>query len=207
MGCHADVGGGAVANGERHMLSRIPLRWMIRQCFDCETGILFNASVLAEMGLDLQSLWPKYHAAVRPDSNLCQAIVDKYKDGSLPSLNTRTKAFDIQGEEGQEVEVESLPEYVEDYFDALASINDQLVLNRLWWILEFWPVKIHVLRAGNEKEGEKERWEKILGMNLGKRRAVQDKAPCMHWTVKLRMEKGYEVRSRVSREVGWKIVA
>lgn len=56
MGCHADVGGGAVKNKERHKLSQIPLRWMIRQCFECDTGIIFSAAALAEIGLDVSTL-------------------------------------------------------------------------------------------------------------------------------------------------------
>jgi hypothetical protein len=36
----ADIGGGAVGNDVRHQLSRIPLRWMFRQCFECNTGML-----------------------------------------------------------------------------------------------------------------------------------------------------------------------
>ncbi|PBP26373.1 hypothetical protein BUE80_DR002569 [Diplocarpon rosae] len=59
-GCHADVGGGAVPNGARHMLSRIPLRWMLRQCFECDTGIRFSTVALARTGLDVSSLWPRY---------------------------------------------------------------------------------------------------------------------------------------------------
>ena len=36
MGCHADVGGGAVANEDRHKLSQIPLRWVsiLRKGYD-----------------------------------------------------------------------------------------------------------------------------------------------------------------------------
>lgn len=66
MGCHADVGGGAVANKERHKLSQIPLRWMIRQCFECDTGIIFNTAALAEIGLDVHTLWPTYKRQIRP---------------------------------------------------------------------------------------------------------------------------------------------
>lgn len=62
MGAHPDIGGGAVRNESRHMLSRIPLRWMIRQCFECDTGILFDMARLAEHGLDVATLWPEYRA-------------------------------------------------------------------------------------------------------------------------------------------------
>ncbi|KAI7501833.1 hypothetical protein KC347_g9118 [Hortaea werneckii] len=51
-GCHADVGGGAVGNDVLHKLSQIPLRWMLRQCFECDTGITFHTHRLAEEGID-----------------------------------------------------------------------------------------------------------------------------------------------------------
>ncbi|KAI0081423.1 hypothetical protein K474DRAFT_1656566 [Panus rudis PR-1116 ss-1] len=50
-GAHTDVGGGSVPNGTAHSLARIPLRWMIRQCFSCNTGIVFDAVQLQRAGL------------------------------------------------------------------------------------------------------------------------------------------------------------
>ncbi|KAI9455939.1 hypothetical protein BJY52DRAFT_1384548 [Lactarius psammicola] len=47
-GCHCDVGGGSVPNGTRNSLARIPLRWMIRECFRANTGIQFyHPSILS----------------------------------------------------------------------------------------------------------------------------------------------------------------
>ena len=46
-----DVGGGSVPNGTRNSLARIPLRWMIRECFKCDTGIIFDAAQLQQAGL------------------------------------------------------------------------------------------------------------------------------------------------------------
>jgi hypothetical protein len=37
-----DVGGGSVVNGTRNSLARIPLRWMVQQCFIANTGIMFH---------------------------------------------------------------------------------------------------------------------------------------------------------------------
>ena len=48
-----DVGGGSVENGATAALSRIPLRWMIRQCFECNTGIIFDAVMLQQLGLGI----------------------------------------------------------------------------------------------------------------------------------------------------------
>jgi len=58
-GAHCDVGGGSVLNGTRHALSRIPLRWMIRECFATNTGILFKAVKLRTAGLEPATLYPK----------------------------------------------------------------------------------------------------------------------------------------------------
>jgi len=214
MGCHADVGGGAVPNSERHMLSRIPLRWMIRQCFECETGILFTTAALAETGIDMQSVYPVYQIPKKPVVGPSPGTVERYEKGLLPELVRRVSALGggkkvVNGVGTDEafndkLEIEILPEQVEDHFDALASINDQLVQARGWWILEFWPVKIRVQkRIKNE-----ERWVKVIGMNLGRHRAIRDVEPSMHWTVQLRIgDKGYKIRNRVDKEATWGVVA
>ncbi|KAH9897658.1 hypothetical protein C8Q73DRAFT_787913 [Cubamyces lactineus] len=57
-GCHCDVGGGSVPDETHHALARIPLRWMIRECFRTKTGIRFHAELLKNIGLDPATLWP-----------------------------------------------------------------------------------------------------------------------------------------------------
>lgn len=52
-GCHCDVGGGSVANGTRHSLARIPLRWMIGEYFKTNTGILFHSCMFKQIGCTL----------------------------------------------------------------------------------------------------------------------------------------------------------
>ncbi|CAL3970510.1 unnamed protein product [Diplocarpon coronariae] len=184
-GCHADVGGGAVPNGARHALSRIPLRWMLRQCFECDTGIRFSTVALARTGLDVPALWPRYAAPPPP-----------------PTPATPTP-LDLR------------PEQVEDHFDALCPLNDQLALARLWWALEFWPVKVRVQRR------EDAAWEKRVRMNLGRYRAVRELEPKMHWTVATRVREGsgrgpggtgpgkgvdgYRIRNVVDRDARWVI--
>lgn len=59
-GCHCDIGGGSVPNDTPNSLARIPLRWMIRECFDCKTGIIFDADILRdEIGIDPDNLYPE----------------------------------------------------------------------------------------------------------------------------------------------------
>ncbi|KAL5518743.1 hypothetical protein ACEPAH_426 [Sanghuangporus vaninii] len=58
-GCHCDIGGGSVRNGTRNSLARIPLRWMIRECFRTKTGIIFDKDMLKKnIGLDTDKLHP-----------------------------------------------------------------------------------------------------------------------------------------------------
>ncbi|KAI8981357.1 hypothetical protein BD414DRAFT_443685 [Trametes punicea] len=57
-GCHCDVGGGSVSDDTPHTLARIPLRWMIRECFRTNTGIRFHGELLKRIGLDPATLWP-----------------------------------------------------------------------------------------------------------------------------------------------------
>ena len=40
-------------NNTPHSLARIPLRWMIRECFRCNTGIIFDAIMLQQIGLNV----------------------------------------------------------------------------------------------------------------------------------------------------------
>lgn len=143
-GAHADVGGGAVLNEERHQLSRIPLRWMIRQCFECETGMLFKAHALAEVGLDVPTLWPVYQQPKRPYVGPSPSALEKHHESKLPALHTRPFGFkelateltkEMQDKlkiEAEELERDVLPEHVEDYFDALAPVNDQLEQSKAW---------------------------------------------------------------------------
>lgn len=53
-GGHTDVGGGApmpkrtAGQHEHSLLSNIPLRWMVRQCLELDTGILFDCQSLLD---------------------------------------------------------------------------------------------------------------------------------------------------------------
>ncbi|RDX42988.1 hypothetical protein OH76DRAFT_1361801 [Lentinus brumalis] len=116
-GCHCDVGGGSVQNDTAHTLARIPLRWMIRECFKMDTGIRFHAELLRRIGLDPVALHPIVRdrpPPLTPDPSHLQSV-------ALPvSLNT---------EEDHEVR------------DALSPIYDQLDIAWMsWWPLELLPV-------------------------------------------------------------------
>jgi hypothetical protein len=93
-----------------------------------------------------------------------------------------------------------LPEHVEDHFDAMAAINDQLELAKSWWFLEFWPVKVRVQKKTTEE------WEKVVRLNLGRFRAIREEEPKMHWTVQMRMnDKAYKIKNRVGINSIWQV--
>ncbi|KAH9041585.1 hypothetical protein EDB85DRAFT_1886281 [Lactarius pseudohatsudake] len=52
----ADVGGGSVPNETENSLARIPLRWMILECFRTGTGIRFRKGSLKRIGMDQDTL-------------------------------------------------------------------------------------------------------------------------------------------------------
>lgn len=154
-GCHCDVGGGAVKNEVRNRLANIPLRWMIRQTFLCNTGILWKTDMLAEEGLDIHALSPVYLGTEPVMKMPSKDIVARWEAGDLPAMTTRSNIL----EEASESEVDGskmlkmssarqtlehgwLPEHVEDYFDSRAEINDMLKISKPWWILELLPTKV-----------------------------------------------------------------
>jgi len=55
-----------VKDGVRHSLARIPLRWMIRQCFLTNTGILFRRDTFQRIGMDPQSAAPARQTSPSP---------------------------------------------------------------------------------------------------------------------------------------------
>ncbi|KAF8597109.1 hypothetical protein BDV93DRAFT_453718 [Ceratobasidium sp. AG-I] len=116
-GAHTDVGGGSVKNGERYSLARISMRWMVRQCFKCNTGIMFHTNLLEDIGLSPETLWPKVLPRPPPIMSL----------DDIPAAMEPREPF--------------ISEEVEDLKDALAPIYDQLKLNWWWWILELIPAK------------------------------------------------------------------
>ena len=62
-----DIGGGSVPNDTPNSLARIPLRWMIRQCFLVKTGIQFEAEKLRDIGLEPETLYPRVIQRPHPD--------------------------------------------------------------------------------------------------------------------------------------------
>ncbi|TFK33598.1 hypothetical protein BDQ12DRAFT_690919 [Crucibulum laeve] len=191
-GCHCDVGGGSVSNRTRHALARIPLRWMIRECFKANTGIMFDAEGLRGIGLDPSTLYPFVTPRPPPlpvgDNKIrprpAQPIpvrltsrLRKQKKGVLPELPPAPVVQFLGSEEHEELH------------DAMSPKYDQLSLKPMWWILEILPLNLRYQKGNNE-------WVSYIGRsNMGKPRFIPKQAKNgvkVHRSVKLRMEAEHE---------------
>jgi len=197
-GCHCDIGGGSVPNDTRHSLARIPLRWMIRQCFLTNTGIRFHAELLKTVGLDPESLWPVVKERpemittsprVPPPATLSSTIKSSHTRESTQTLinyaneGASTSAPSI-GYSGA-ADLGMLTEEEEDLADALSPIYDQLSLKWGWWLLEVLPLKHKVQREDDDL------WINDYYLNLGRGRKIpkqKRRGFYVHRTVKLRRE-------------------
>ena len=129
----SDVGGGSVVNNTLHSLSRIPLRWMVRECFKAGTGILFYSDKLCEIGLDPSSLYPVVLPRPPPFSVDGHKIRSRSSD-LIPNVLPQSKPL----------------EEMEELSDALSPIYDQLEINKWWWVLEYLPLPLNH-QEGNRK--------------------------------------------------------
>ncbi|KAJ3924987.1 MAG: hypothetical protein NXY57DRAFT_1033063 [Lentinula lateritia] len=204
-GCHCDIGGGAVKNDTRNSLARIPLRWMIRECFKVGTGIMFHEEMLKQVGLDPGSLWP--HIRERPP-HATASLDDQDRHTSIagPSSNT------LSNSEGQHSAnlADLITEEYEDEMDALSPMNDVLKTDPGWWVLEMLPYKVkyqrkqsndsdeddsHYSSMGRRESGSGSssgKWaSKISWANLGRARHIPRNVQGgikVHRTVKIRMD-------------------
>ncbi|KAM0748030.1 hypothetical protein T439DRAFT_328684 [Meredithblackwellia eburnea MCA 4105] len=186
-GSHTDVGGGSVPNKTRHQLARIPLRWMLRACFLCDTDIIFSTKVLASLGLHPAHLYPLLlHREPPRTASLAPSVLDAQAAGELPHAGKSENPF--------------LNEDAEDYFDALSPIYDMLKIKKGWWALE---VLIPVRKSTQDKDGL---WVRKTGPNWGTHRVVRDERPNLHYTVLLRQqEAGYKIQNEVDMDAEWNI--
>jgi len=177
-GCHCDVGGGSVENGTPHTLARIPLRWMIRECFKANTGIMFISEGLRGIGLDPASLYPYVQKRPSPLPVTGAQIqhISSVATQKLPNFAGVDHLVDVsKSEEDHELD------------DAMSPIYDQLSLAWSWWVLELLPIKQHFQKSDNS-------WDSYLGMNLGRGRFIprQKRSTIkVHRSVKMRMEAQY----------------
>ncbi|KAJ4479369.1 hypothetical protein J3R30DRAFT_3657352 [Lentinula aciculospora] len=172
-GCHCDVGGGSVSNAETTNLARIPLRWMIRQCFKTNTGILFHSEGLRSLGLDPSFLWPEVKPRPGPPISSSARIRSIPRNPSPVFQEMAKDASPSVYKTEEELELE----------DAMSPIYDQLSLAPGWWVLEFLPVKNKFYDGSGKFMSE-------IACNLGKARKIprQKQGVKIHRSVKMRME-------------------
>ncbi|EGN93859.1 hypothetical protein SERLA73DRAFT_188970 [Serpula lacrymans var. lacrymans S7.3] len=176
-GCHTDVGGGSVVNGTRYSLARIPLRWMLRQCFLAKTGILFHKSIFPKVGLDPDRLYPEVLPRPPP---LYQSPACRSPPLKVPWVVTDDRTMVTYSDGGEFVNEED-----EDLADALSPHYDQLVLLKGWWILEVLPQKNHYQKDNDNS------WTQEYQINMGAGRHIprqKKDGVKFHRTVKIRME-------------------
>ena len=148
-----------VKNSVRTSLARIPLRWMIRECFKADTGILFRLERLKTVNLDPNTLYPK----VLPRPEALPLTTLPPEEMHIKTMNPQdrvTKPRSFTGfftlfKKSPSLEVIKAAnagnaddykgpfdsEELADLKDSLAPIYDELVLDRFWWIAEYIPFR------------------------------------------------------------------
>ncbi|KAF5317488.1 hypothetical protein D9619_013150 [Psilocybe cf. subviscida] len=203
-GCHCDIGGGSVTNGEIPCLARIPLRWMIRECFKAKTGILFYVDGIKGINLDPACLYPEVLSrppalplnTFAPGESVIQRIPKK--------VSAAPECHDDDDDDAQYLPAElTQTEEEADLKDALAPIYDQLSLAPHWWVLELLPIRQRYQDTLKKREGETDAqaelenwvWHEKIRCNLGEGRHIpkqRSKGVKIHRTVKTRMEAAYD---------------
>ncbi|KAG5221895.1 DUF2235 domain-containing protein [Salix suchowensis] len=191
-----DVGGGSVSNKTRHSLARISLRWMIRECFKTNTGIMFDAERLKNVGLDPQTLHP--FVTPRPPSRSpgSSKIMKRPKEEkrwrfpwskkppAAPSTAPSEKDGLLSRPPSPFPPIASVSEEEEELLDALSPKYDQLKLKPFWWILEFIPMEYR-FQVGKITAGPNKARSRIIPRQRSSGFKV-------HRSVKIRMEAEHE---------------
>ncbi|KAF9076900.1 hypothetical protein BDP27DRAFT_1312790 [Rhodocollybia butyracea] len=175
-----NVGGGSVANSTRHSLARISLRWMIRECFKAESGIMFHSHRLKQQGLDITSLHP---LTPRPPplsgrGRVIETIPRKKWPQILPIISKR---FIPRDEE--HVTERCLTEEEEELGDSLSPKYDQLRLAPAWWIIELFPWLFRY-------QDRCDHWTRVIRCNCARPRRIPEqkfKGVLVHRSVQIRM--------------------
>ncbi|KAK7036089.1 DUF2235 domain-containing protein [Favolaschia claudopus] len=187
-GCHCDVGGGSVDNETVQNLARIPLRWMVRECFKMKSGIMFDCEGLRSIGLDPACLYPEVKP--RPPAlsvgNLRIRNIPTPEEEAKAKNEAALRSFPDHQELGNGVSfvVAPMSEEELDLHDSLSPIYDQLSLAWFWWILEILPIRQRYQKGDNS-------WVSYLGINWGRGRFIpkqKKNGVKVHRSVKARLE-------------------
>ena len=180
-----------VKNGVKPCLARIPLRWMIREIFRTNTGIIFSSIALARVGIDPNALYP----VVLPRREAIPVSASNPSDyiQEMPKIQpSSSHAFEvsIQRDSYEALLAESEEEL--DRKDALAPMYDKLTTKKTWWLLELLPVR-------HEHQEEDAEWEVWHGPNLGSGRHIprSNGHPVnVHRSVKTRLDAQYANKAK-----------
>ncbi|KAJ7197410.1 hypothetical protein GGX14DRAFT_545445 [Mycena pura] len=191
-GCHCDIGGGSVLNGTRPNLAHIPLRWMIRECFKANTGIIFSAHELAKLGIEPSHLYP----SVRPRQDVDMLALGSYTIPveQAPGWGSWAKSF-VTSSKPQPREL-SLPNLTEDELDvrdAHAPLFDQLVLkSSTWQLLETLATKKSVHDETSDTWKEVWKSHNSVGRSIPPANKTHGGKVRVHRTVRMRMQGKHE---------------
>lgn len=182
---HEDVGGGSgvypsthflylasshihsVENNVRHSLALITLRWMIRECFMAETGVMFDVEHMRRYGLDLDPI--TLHPRSRSAEELIPTPGDTIQADNANPLYQRAETAVISHTPSapEQGPTDPLPPYPTvreaelDAQDALTALHDNLIRKPLLWEpLEYAFLRTDVFQP-NAKEGEPRFIEKL----------------------------------------------
>ncbi|TFK26835.1 hypothetical protein FA15DRAFT_754691 [Coprinopsis marcescibilis] len=202
-GCHCDVGGGSVSNETIPNLARIPLRWMIRECFRRESGIIFQVEGLRNIGLDPASIYPTVLPRPPPLSPIAADLLvqrrakppaisknvdDHHADDHDDDTDPLRKDSEASSTADSDEILLQMTEEEHELHDALSPKYDQLKLKKTWWIFEIFPTKNRYQRSNDE-------WTIKKTWNLGRGRVIprqNTNGAKVHRSVKIRMETAYE---------------
>ena len=175
-----------VINGVKPCLARIPLRWMIRETFRTNSGIIFDTLGLARIGLDPAALWPT--VLPRPPMPPFDPSDPANYLQPIPKIQpSADSAFSVSLERESFAALLAQSEEELDRMDALAPIYDQLALKTSWWLLELWPVR-------HEHQHSDSKWEVWHKPNWGTGRHIphlKKKRVKVHRSVQIRMAAQY----------------
>lgn len=157
-----DVGGGSVNNKTRNSLARISLRWMVRECFKTNTGMMFHSHRLRDIGLDPTTLFPFVTPRPSPlpvgsatvakvtTPSRFKRIFSRVNKEPASGIVASSSASTSSTEKKADISISIRTEEEEDLYDAMSPVYDQLCLKRAWWILELIPLNLRYQRGDNQ---------------------------------------------------------
>ncbi|KAI9455937.1 hypothetical protein BJY52DRAFT_1213126 [Lactarius psammicola] len=170
-------------------LARIPLRWMIRECFRAKTGIQFYRETFKDVGLDPDTLSdPSKLYAPRPPNQTPSAAQVAQVEAAAYAAEPTDGTLTDQVQASPTAATTFRTEEIEELADALSRPYDQLKISKAWWIFEILPIRHH------EQNRRDYTWKHYWKTNLGRGRVVPEpirengEKICVHRSVKIRME-------------------